>query len=381
MDTYIIPAEGRFIALAGRSRQGKLFRKEILRVGEWVHPQDPTKKLEVTTDKLDTMVKNFDDRVCDIVQMPLAAANNAHSEDPDRNKGEIIGLEREGDALFATCDARVDADKFGSTYLGISAMYAEDYKDKKSGKFVGPTLLHGCITNRPYITDLGAFEEITAATADLDTEPVLLSRTKKEPIVPKSTLADLKRQLKEDHDIDLDDLQEAAEATDELIDEAVRQVMAEADDDAPDEEVTPEVRAALSLLAEKGYISLSETEPTTQTEILAAGITQLSQRLSLRELESATERVERLIATGFIEPGKKKGMIALCQSDPATFALVLPSKPLVKLAESGVSPTGEPAGASTTDGVITLTEDEKKAAIDRYTALSADMGYTHKEGN
>ena len=125
---------------------------------------------------IDHLMTNFTDGVADIVQVPKVDGQNKHTEDPDRNIGEVVDLKRREDGgLDAIIDVRTaDTEKIGKTLLGASAMMHMDYTDTRTGSRMGPTLLHTAITNRPYITGLDDFQEYVAASADTsdDTEVV-----------------------------------------------------------------------------------------------------------------------------------------------------------------------------------------------------------------
>jgi hypothetical protein len=165
-DLGIIPAPadaGPYVELA-RSATGRVFRKHILNLGPLIHPKTG-QPIQLDDAWYARLRDNFDSGVS-MVQVPLANDKNEHSEDPLRNTGEVIGLEREGSKVYAVLDIRDPqvADKLGKTLLGASAMLHMDYTDTRTGQKVGPTLLHSCITNRPYVVGLGDYEEVVAAT-------------------------------------------------------------------------------------------------------------------------------------------------------------------------------------------------------------------------
>ena len=129
--------------------------------------------------------RNFDAGVCDIVQVPLANDKNEHSEDPLKNAGEVIGVEREGSKVYDLIDIRDPeiaqriADK---RILGASAFLSLDYTDTSSGQKAGPALLHHCLTNRPYVTGLDDYEEVIAASAAGAGEVLVLAQEETAPV-------------------------------------------------------------------------------------------------------------------------------------------------------------------------------------------------------
>lgn len=311
-----------------RTQSGTLYRKHILNKGELIHPKTG-KKIAVDDAFIGKLQSNFTGKVCDIVQVPLATSANDHSEDPSRNKGEVIGIEAKGDKVYALIDAREDADKFGKTYLGASAMMHLDYKDTKTGKNVGPTLLHVAVTNRPYVTDLEPYEKVAALTnpaADEDDETVLLTPAdpSKESEVPMSR-EEMIAALKNDHGIDVAALQSGG---------------------------TPlSAESLVSALAGVGVLSLSqveEPEQVTPADIVGA-IAELAEKnvtlsSAVTELtgDKAQAEVDALVRQGRILPAQKDTMLELRLSNPEMFDKLVPATPLVALShEEGTTPPDE----------------------------------------
>jgi hypothetical protein len=211
-----------------RQAKGTVFRKHLLNLGTLHHPKTG-EALKLDDAWYGQLKANFDNQVCDIVQVPLADGQNHHTEDPRSNVGEVIGIEREGDKIYSLVDVRDPAAVEGlrnGTLLGASAFLHMDYKDTRTNRNVGPTLLHHCITNRPYVTGLEDYQEVVAATAGSDGDVVILSPpdasskipadsggeppTAEEPVVAELTRDELLEQLKAKHGIDVAALQLAA---------------------------------------------------------------------------------------------------------------------------------------------------------------------------
>lgn len=214
-DLCIIPAgsgtEG-YVELGSRGATGAVFRKHILTLGPLNYRG---KTFDLDEAWYQQLSRNFDDGVS-IVQAPVADANNKHSEDPLRNGGEVIGLEREGNKVYTVLDVRnpeVAKGLRNKTILGASAMLSMNYEDTRTGLKVGPALLHHCFTNRPHVLDLEPYEEIVAAThdsADMDFDSPIVLAT--EELVPGPTKEELLAQLKNTYGIDVAALTQAAEA-------------------------------------------------------------------------------------------------------------------------------------------------------------------------
>jgi hypothetical protein len=327
----VSPENGEGFVELARTKSGKLFEKHILNYGELLYPGVSGGKVNIDDNFADTLITNFSNKVCDIVQVPKAGAKNEHTEDPDRNIGEVIGLAKRDGKIYAQIDARdeKDAEKLGKTLLGASAMMHLNYKDTRSGKTVGPTLLHVAVTNRPYVVGLDDYKEIIAASnvSEDDDEPVILTAAvpdAKDPIVPQ-TREELIAELKLSHNIDVDALTARAAKADEAI------------------ELSNKVQTEL---LDQGLLKLSAGETADSEVILSAvsdagsKIVELSNRIESVEKAgaefAASTRIDKLVSDGFILPAKAEASKKLLLSQPDVFDALLPEKPLVALSqESG----------------------------------------------
>lgn len=331
-DLVIVPSDGDGYVELSRLRQGRLFKKHLLSKGKLQHPK--VGEVDIDDDFIAKLKKNFDDGVCPIVQVPLANAKNEHSEEPDRNIGEVVDLQIDGDKVFAVMDIR-DPDhaaRMGKTYLGASAMLSLDYVNTKTQESVGPTLLHSCVTNRPYVIDLDDYEEILAATDSSNEAAVLLAGTKvdadiakerempeeKTETVAEPTREELLAALKDKHDIDVAALQAQQADTDKQA--QLSQTIVDA-------------------LTKAGVVQLSNTDDkpvdnavvTKAVQELATTNVTLTNRLSTLEQRDAEHAVDALIAEGKILPAKRKVMVALKLSNDELFTQLIPEAPIVKL--------------------------------------------------
>lgn len=316
-----------FVELA-RSRKGRLFKKQILRMNDsFTHPANPDKRIHVDKGFAETLRQNFKAGLCDIVQVPLVNDANQHVEDPTRNIGEVVDLTYDDKGVYAVLDARKHADDLGNTLLGASALMHMNYADTRTGEKHGPALLHVAITNRPYITNLTDFEEIVAASAaDTSGEApvVMIPATETEE---NMDLDQMLAALKDEHGIDVLALQERANAGSSELVTALSNVLNDATGKKPPQggELTiKDVADAVIELAEE-RVALS-----SQLSDLVAK----NEELELRE---ATSEVEGLIQKGRILPKQRDTMIALARTDRETFDALLPDDAIVALSEQGVS--------------------------------------------
>lgn len=336
MDDFVIaPSDGPGFVELARTKTGRMFRKHILNKGSLLHPKTG-ETIQIDDAFVSSLTRNFADSVCDIVQVPKAGPKNEHSEDPDRNIGEVVGLEEKDGKVYALFDCRSseDADKLGKTLLGASAMMHMNYTDTRTGKKVGPTLLHMAVTNRPYVVDLEDYEELISASADSSGEPAMLTTATTEES-PTMDLAELLDILKDEHGIDVGALQAQAEYHE--------------NDDQRNTNLSNVLASALS---QSGLVQLSsEGDSVTDQDIIAAVAelantnVALSGRLESLEAESAEQTVDALISAGMILPAKRETMIKLKLSNEELFVELLPDAPLVHLSrEEGleeVNPSNE----------------------------------------
>lgn len=349
-----------FVELA-RSKQGRVFEKHILNYGPLLYPAVKGGKVNIDDTFADKLIKNFNAKVCDIVQVPLAGAQNEHTEDPTRNIGEVIGLVKRNRKIYARIDARdeVHAERLGKTLLGASAMLHLNYTDTRTLQKVGPTLLHVCVTNRPYVVGLDDFEELVAASAQgpgavdgMSDAVVLTAPTREDPM----TLEEMLAELKADHGIDVPALQEKAATVDSAV------------------ALTGAVQTALT---EQNLLVLSadSAEPTADdmvTAIVKAGeqIVTLTKEIEDTKTEQRTKdaqaHVKELIRTGHILPKSEEAQVQLLLTNPDLFDQLLPEQPLVALSnEEGSDPPDEKPA------------EDVDAEVTRLTSSPAAAPYVH----
>ncbi len=384
------------VELSSRAIQGHAYRKHILNKGILRHPRTGA-EINIDDEFFNKLKKNFSDGICDIVQVPLADNQNAHSEDPDRNIGEIVGLEEENDKLYAIVDARrADSqEKMGKTWLGASAMLSTNYTNTKTGERVGPTLLHVLVTNRPYVTGLEDFKEIVAAS-NSGQDVVVFDTTVPEPAeTDEDSVKSAFDVLLSTPQINVDaemwealqkkfgeklglstavqvETDEPEPIADSLIDETLQASTPIEENTMTREELiaalleehgidvealqarAEEADKATELsnqLAEQLAETLELTDASVSTETLVGAIAEvahdraaLASRVENLEAAQARHIVKGLVAEGFILPAQEDAMVKLRLSNPETFDELVPSEPLVKLsAMKGQELVSDPA--------------------------------------
>lgn len=320
------------VALARTRRvQGKLYEKHILNMGDLLHPKTG-QKIRIDDAFVATMQENFARGYCDIVQVPLADADNKHVETPAANLGEVMGIRKRDGKVYALIDARQDADKFGKTYLGASAYLSTNYTDSATNNKVGPTLLHVAVTNRPYVTGLEDYREVLAASADSTGEVVVLTAAPEETV--PMTREELLAALKNEHGIDVAALQASAAAA-----------VPAADMSALTASVVEALKTAgvVQLSADPGQVSLSDV--TAAVVELAADNKGLRETVGGLQRQAAETEIDGYIGTGRLLPKTRAAAVemALSRRDDLDAVLAPADRPYVRLSvQHGVGgPDGE----------------------------------------
>jgi hypothetical protein len=356
-DLVILPAPSGtepYVELS-RTKQGRLFKKHILNLGNLIHPKTG-EVLKLDEGWYGRFKANFDNKVCDIVQVPLANDRNEHVEGPLSNIGEVVDVTREGGKVYAMVDAR-DADaagKLGKTLLGASAFMHMNYTDTRTGKKAGPTLLHVAVTNRPYVTGLDDYQEVVAASNVIEGEPAVMVLTPqpdqpappqdsgpqadrtgngpdpREPEVPL-TKQELLDKLRTEHGIDVSALQASAAQPPET-----------------DPDHAGLAGALVQALKDAGVVKLATAEGEVTLSDAVNAVVELSGTVKAQEtqigelrLTGATRTVDDYIGAGRLLPKARQKAVELVlsgDSDGLDAFLSPADRPYVKLnAPAGVT--------------------------------------------
>jgi hypothetical protein len=346
-----------------RKKQGTLYRKHILNRGELHHPLTGT-KITIDDAFVTHLQTNFANNVCDIVQVPLANDQNEHVENPAANVGEVLGIEddKKTGKIYALVDARKHADDFGKTILGASAFLHLNYKDSKTNKRVGPTLLHVAATNRPYVTGLDPYEPVVAASAEYLGEPALMQMSggnDRESAMPRS-LEEVLTELRTDHEIDVNALRtQLTDVEKAKADEAARAEAAIVTAKAAEDKLaatTTKLTQALAgseegtKLTGSGDVSSEDVvnavaELAQRNVALSAAQEASVDRIAALEKRNVEAEIDGLIKEGRILPAKREVFLTMALTSREIFDQVVPDEPIVALnAERGVAPRADEHG-------------------------------------
>lgn len=343
-DVVVIPSPfaGEYVELAGPGKDSVTgqkyprFRKHLLNLGMLKYGGQ---EYQLDENWYNRLKDNFTSGVS-MVQVPLANDSNKHVEDPLRNSGEVVGIEREGNRVYDIIEVRrpdVAEGLRNKTIMGASAFLSMNYKDTRTDRHVGPALLHHCLTNRPYVLDLEPYQEIVAASADTEDDNIIVlsegSMPNKEELIAA---------LRDQHGIDVEALQ--------------AQASQKADTAALTAAVTEALRGTDVRLTggQDGNITLSDV--TGAIVELAAKNTNLEGDVAGLKLKGAERDVDALIGDGRLLPKMRNHAIKLALSSPAELdEITAPvDSPFVKLnAPAGrTAPDGEDKHVQDIDGEL-----------------------------
>jgi len=138
------------------------WRKRLLPIGTINYKG---RSLKFSRDYLASLAAAFQNRAYDQVALQLADTENRHTNDPERFRGEVTGMELDDDGLYVTVHTTEAGSKVleDNPRLGVSARIVEDYA-RSDGKHFPAAVQHILATLDPRIPGLGAWEAIEAAT-------------------------------------------------------------------------------------------------------------------------------------------------------------------------------------------------------------------------
>jgi len=136
----------------------RVWKKRVLPVGD-VEYQGRT--LHFDRAYLGKLVAAFQDNAYDQVSFQLADSRNSHTNDPERHRGTITGLQLEPDGLYALAQVTEAGERVLSEnpYLGVSARIVENYQ-RSDGKFYPAAIQHVLGTLDPRIPALGQWQPL-----------------------------------------------------------------------------------------------------------------------------------------------------------------------------------------------------------------------------
>lgn len=147
------------------SRHGRLYRKEILRKGRINYEGQ---LVDIDDALCGEIRRAFDEKAFDQAAVQLADAQNTHTEDPERFRGEVVALEETPQSLFALVSLSEEGQKVvdANPNLGVSARIVRDHR-RIDGKSWPAALGHLLMTINPRMTGMGPWTQVALAHPEI----------------------------------------------------------------------------------------------------------------------------------------------------------------------------------------------------------------------
>ena len=371
----------------------RMFRKQMMRYGRWLHPDAKDGELVVDRPFLEKVAENFHAGVRDTVPIPLSHKDKGGIT----SIGRVVDVEVDDEGLWGyhliakpENAAKIDDEEWRDS----SVLVEPDFVDKESGRSVGPALIHNAITNAAYMTGLAPFEAVafgedaaettvldfgandgTVGTAkggkmDIKAHLAAASEVSDEDFLAelRNTRPDLLKTL----EVDTDSIKTAARkgVIDELAEEGI----------VIDFEAIAEARKGKK--SKKGKkndaskVDISGVDISDHPAFVALSdeVTKLTKAATQSDVES---RVDKAIREGKATAAEKKSLVAVGFADSELLDTLLDArKPntSVGMSELGFSLAQEPGQAVDANGVPKV--DDTAAEAKRYLAMAGSVKST-----
>jgi hypothetical protein len=160
----IVLKSGKF---EGIGDEGTRFKKELIRVGKFTHPQFPSEKFSITKALMQKWIDNFElfKERGGKIPVPLR-----HTDEPDRNAGWLESLSIEEDKLFGILnitEPEIAKKIENKTIQDVSVSIGKDFQDE-NGKKYDEFLFHIALTTIPHIRGQEAFVKLEAGYENIE---------------------------------------------------------------------------------------------------------------------------------------------------------------------------------------------------------------------
>lgn len=146
------------------ARSTRLFRKQVLKVGKINYKG---RVLDFTPDYLDQLALAHREAVYPVVPLVFAGADNSHTQDVERIRGEVLGFERNGDRLDAIVRASTDeAAQLLRTNpkIGVSVRIEQPI-ERADGKTWPAAIQHVLATANPVVPGMTPWQPVDLAAS------------------------------------------------------------------------------------------------------------------------------------------------------------------------------------------------------------------------
>ena len=306
----------------------KNIKKEVLRIGRWFHPNAPKGVLDITAEKLNEIVANF--QVSPFVPVFRGHVDNTEAE-KDTNliiSKNVKSLSTDGKKLFAEFEAD---EKELEKYNDVSARIDPVYVNKETGKSVGAVLSHIAMVLNPYIKGMGDFTMLSENDKNylINLSEIQSMADKQDPITPEVELEEAKVEETEVESKEAEVEQVTTEEVEPEVTEESKEEVAETPEavETSAEEVTSEAEVAevVTEVVEEVPAKDSEKTEVEASEDAVSQIKQLQEQLAQARLElssrEAEDKYKVLLSEGRILPSQKEAFIALHENVKGTIDL------------------------------------------------------------
>lgn len=151
-----------FAILGGRTEKDgepvQRFRKEIMRIGEYVKGE---MEFDITSEVMQHWVVMFAQMKANGIKVPIPNKHDT-SGDPDKNRGWVVDMFVDNDALVMICDLIGDDAIKAASRCDVSIFSPSEFKDGKGHIYKQP-ITHVALVTDPAIPGLGEFVSIAAS--------------------------------------------------------------------------------------------------------------------------------------------------------------------------------------------------------------------------
>ena len=332
----------------------KRFKKQICQFGEYVDPNNTSKRMVL--DKLfgKRLKENFDNGKYGVVAVPLGHPRNS-SELAAWNRGEMVNMELTDDGINAVIEIRDDetAKSIENRNIpDVSMGFEDNYLDKKTGKFVGPLLKHVGLVVDPYIKGMRRFVPLA------DEVPAVLFSDSQDYEKEDKTMT---VKIKNDREFDV----EVTYAVDG--ENKTETVAAGAEIEVPGDQAEAVKQQIADAEAPKD--NDKENELSEREKALADREAVLAEKEAAAAKRDAEAKFNKLLSDGKVVPAQKDAFMALSEASSTEIHLsddetktvdtllseFIEASPKLNLTdEKGVDSEGDGGGDE-----VSLTEDEK----------------------
>lgn len=338
--------------LADGVMTGTVYYKQIVKFGKWVNPLFPIEYMELDRKWAEKLVSNFNSKIIDKVPVPLD-----HTDQVDRNAGEVIKLEIKNDGVYAYLDIRrpeVVQDIDNGLIFDVSISFDWNYTDTSKGNEHGPVLLHVALVNNPYLKGMKPFEQTAEQFNNNISEALALSTNNSAIMLSEAKAKELNIMptVKNDKEFEViitvtneagEEVEHVLAAGDEIEvpegqEEAVAKQIAEAveasdeSDESGEEAGDGEENAEEGEGSEAGEEAGEEAGDAMAQEDVAEQLSEARRKLAEYEL---SEKYYNLLQEGKITPAQKDKFMAL--SNVSNQTIQLSDKQEVSVVEAVVS--------------------------------------------